>query len=292
MKKRSVVGILAAVICIAALAYIFLWPHSLYDIAWLGVGRGDPDIVRIERVALGEEEFGTYDVTLSLSDSAVFLEGMRDASARFPVPGRMESITTDDYKITLSNEYNARSEILINSNGAVIQREPANRRWGEGTYLLYRKDAEKFMQICREWTSPDGRYPGLGFLQEFFAINKDGRAAFVDAQAPDGVYGADAVEKLYSGIEPYMTEHGFTKVLMERSLYNLEYVCKQKGSDWRCWVIEVAPASEPGYYSYRIDVVEDVSDNSNNLWFTGNYSVDEDGLVDYFYIDLSGEISK
>ena len=85
MKKRSIIGILAAVICAAALIYIFLWPHPLYDIAWLGVGLGDPEIVRIERIAFGEGEVGTYDVTLSLSDSAVFLEDMRDASARFPI---------------------------------------------------------------------------------------------------------------------------------------------------------------------------------------------------------------
>ena len=93
MKKRSIAGILAAVICTAALIYIFLWPHPLYDIAWLGVGRDDPDIVRIERVTPGEGEVGTYDVTLSMSDSAAFLEDMRDASARFPIPGRMGSIT-------------------------------------------------------------------------------------------------------------------------------------------------------------------------------------------------------
>ena len=287
MKKRSIIGVLAAVICTAALAYVFLWPHSVYDIAWLGVGRGDPDIVRIERVALGEGEFGTYDVTLSPSDSVAFLEDMRDASARFPIPGRMGSITSDFYDITLSNQYNARSEISISSKGAVRQREPANRRWGEGTYLLYSKDAEKFLQICRDWTSPDGRYPGLGFLQEFFAVNKDGRADNVWLDAPDGVYSTgDSIFTLYQGLESYMTERGFSKILMERALYKLEYVCKQKGEDWICGLIEVAPASEPGNYFYRIGLVENASGDSDNLWITGNYSVDEDGLVDSFYLDL------
>ena len=287
MKKRSIAGILAAVICAAALINIFLWPHPLYDIAWLGVGRGDPEIVRIKRVAFGEGEVGTYDVTLSLSDSAVFLEDMRDASARFPIPGRMGSITSDFYEITLSNQYNARSEISISSNGAVTQEEPANRRWGEGTFLLYYKDAETFMQICRDWTSPDGRYPGLAFLQEFFAIDKDDWATYVWLDAPDGVYGGGAVETLHSGIKPYMTEHGFNKVLMDRSLYRLEYICKQKGSDWTCSSIEVAPASEPGYYTYRVNLVEYyTSGSSGNLVFAGNYYIGEDGLVDSFYVDL------
>ena len=287
MKNRSLIGILAAVICVAALAYVFLWPHSVYDIAWLGVGRGDPDTVRIERVALGEGEFGTYDVTLSPSDSVAFLEDMRDASARFPIPGRMGSITTDIYTITLSNQYDARAEISISGNGAVRQEEPANRRWGEGTYLLYRKDAEEFMQICREWTSPDGRYPGLGFLQEFFAINMDGRADNVWLDAPDGVYSTgDSIFTLYQGLEKNMTERGFSKILMERALYKLEYVCKQKGEDWTCGLIEVTPASEPGNYFYRIGLVENASGDSDNLWITGNYSVDEDGLVDNFYMDL------
>ena len=100
------------------------------------------------------------------------------------------------------------------------------------------------------------------------------------------MYGGGAVETLHSGIEPYMTEHGFNKLLMGRSLYRLEYICKQKGSDWTCSSIEVAPASEPGYYTYRVGLVESASSTSGNLVFTGNYYVGEDGLVDNFYVDL------
>ena len=83
-----------------------------------------------------------------------------------------------------------------------------------------------------------------------------------------------------------MTEHGFNKILMDRSLYRLEYICKQKGGDWTCSSIEVAPASEPGYYTYRVSMVEYKSGSSRNLVFTGNYFVGEDGLVDSFYVDL------
>ncbi|MBR5641419.1 MAG: hypothetical protein IKW92_04765 [Firmicutes bacterium] len=293
MKKKSVIGILAAVICAVALIYIFLWPHPLYDIAWLGVSHGEPDIVRIVRDAFGEEAPLTYDVTLSDSDSAAFLEDMRNASVRFPFFGRMDRISSDYYRIMLGNQNNVWSEIEITNNGTINQEAPANRRWGNGTFLLYRKDAEGFLQICREWTSPDGRYPGLAFLQEFFAINKDGRADNVWLDAPDGVYSTgDSIFALYQGLERYMTERGFSKILMERSLYKLEYVCKQKGKDWYCGSIEVAPASEPGNYFYSAVLVEGASGNNEEFWITGNYSIGEDGLVDSFYIDLSGEILK
>ena len=93
-------------------------------------------------------------------------------------------------------------------------------------------------------------------------------------------------------LKEYMTEHGFNEVVMGRSLYRLEYLCKQKGDGWRCFDIEVTPASEPGYYSYQAALVEEASGNSENLWITGNYYAGEDGLVDNFFIDLSGEIMK
>ena len=81
MKKRNTAGVLAAVICAAALIYIFLWPHPFYDIAWLGVSRGEAETVRIVRTPL-ESGVPAIDVTLSSSDSAAFIEAMRNASAR------------------------------------------------------------------------------------------------------------------------------------------------------------------------------------------------------------------
>ena len=158
-----------------------------------------------------------------------------------------------------------------------------------GDNRIYRLDentTHRIASTCHTYTGPNSLYPGLSFLQEFFAINKDGRAAYDWLDAPDGVYGGGAVETLHSGIEPYMTERGFSKILMERSLYRLEYILKQKGEDWICGSIEVTPASESGYYTYRVGLVEDASGDSENLWITGNYSVDEDGLVDNFYMDL------
>ena len=180
-----------------------------------------------------------------------------------------------------------RSEVAISEQGRISQQSPGGRRWGEGTFRITEKDQERIWSLCEEWTDPNGKYPGLAFLQEFFAIDKDDRAAYVWMDAPDGVYGGGAVETLHSGIKPYMTEHGFNKVLMGRSLYRLEYICKQKGSDWTCSSIEVAPASEPGYYTYRVNLVEYyTSGSSGNLVFTGNYYIGEDGLVDSFYVGL------
>ncbi len=284
MKKKNIAGILSAVICAAALIYIFLWPHPLYDIAWLGVGRGDPEMVRIEGRFSGEDLL-SIEVTLPASDSAVFLDVMRNASARFLLPGRQTTFHGSTYWVTLSNQQNW-SEVTISEQGRISQQSPGGRRWGNGTFRIRKRDMETLWTLCGEWTDPDGKYPGLAFLREFFAIGKDGRAEFVRLDAPDGVYGPGVIETFHSGIEPYMSEHGFNKILMGRSLYKLEYLCKQKGGDWTCSFMEVAPASEPGYYIYRVDLVESASGNSENLWFTGNYYVGEDGLVDNFYVDL------
>ena len=159
-----------------------------------------------------------------------------------------------------------------------------------GDNRIYRLDentTHRIASTCHTYTGPNSLYPGLSFLQEFFAVNKDGRADNVWLDAPDGVYSTgDSIFTLYQGLESYMTERGFSKILMERSLYKLEYVCKQKGEDWYCGSIEVSPASEPGNYFYSAYLVENASGNSDNLWITGNYSVDENGLVDNFYMDL------
>ena len=286
MKKRHVSGILAAVICAAVLAYVFLWPHSLYDIAWLGVGRGEAETVRIQERVAGEDPL-TIDVTLPIADSFAFLDVMRDASAHFLLPGRQTVFHGYSYWVMLGNQQ-VRSEVAISEQGRISQQSPGGRRWGEGTFRIAKKDQERIWSLCEAWTDPNGKYPGLAFLREFFAIGKNGRSDVVRLNAPDGVYGVDAIETLHSGIKPYMTERGFENVLLGRSLYDLEYLCKQKGENWLCGCIEVSPASEPGYFFYRIGLVEETSGHPWNYWFTGNYSVSEDGLVDEFYIDLKG----
>lgn len=156
MRKRKPMDILAAVICIAALAYVFLWPKPLLDIAWTGAGRGDPQIVRISYSAPVYDDFQSAGVTLSPEDSAEVIEAMRAASVRLPIPSRQRQFVPGSFNIWLSNEYGSRSQITLGGNGLVNQREPANRRWGEGTFLLYSKDTEEFLQLCLEWTNPEG----------------------------------------------------------------------------------------------------------------------------------------
>ena len=73
MKKRSVINYLAALICVAAVAYVFLWPHSLYDIAWLGVGRGEPETVRITADEVTDNPIRVV-VTLPAFETAAFID--------------------------------------------------------------------------------------------------------------------------------------------------------------------------------------------------------------------------
>ena len=127
MKKRHVSGILAAVICAAVLAYVFLWPHSLYDIAWLGVGRGEAETVRIQERVAGEDPL-TIDVTLPIADSFAFLDVMRDASAHFLLPGRQTVFHGNSYWVMLGNQQ-VRSEVAISEQGRISQQSPGGRRW-------------------------------------------------------------------------------------------------------------------------------------------------------------------
>ena len=286
-KKRRKSWPLWAV-CAAALLGVFLWPLSAFDLAWpFG---GDPETVRIQYRELGGDAL-TIDVTLTQEESTELIGQLKNCRARFISPGRQSSFNTESYWIALSHSRTGWVEVSYDAHGTFSQQTP-NLWKGRATFRLYPKGRDSFLEACREWTGPNSKYPGLIFLREFFAIGKDGRAEFLDLQSPDGVYGSSAIESLYAGIEPYMTEQGFRSVQMSRSLYNLEYICKQKDGEWNCCIIEVAPASEPGYYTYRVDLVESALGDSENLWIAGNYYVGEDGFVEQFYIDLPGVASQ
>ena len=284
MEKHLRDKIILTAICAAIVLGIFLWPLSALGIAW--PYGGEPEAVRIRNTPFDDSP--SIDVTLNASDSTELLDKIRGYRARFVWFGQQNVFHTESYWVTLSQPQIGWAEVSLDGHGTISQQNPQLSR-GNSTFRLYGNAAEEFLQICTEWAGPDSKYPGVAFLKEFFAIGKDGRSDNVWLDAPDGVYGAGDPLALYDGLEDYMTEHGFNEVVMSRSLYRLEYLCKQKGGNWRCWDIEVTPASEPGYYSYRVGLVRGASEN---YWITGNYCAGEDWLVDNFFIDLSGEIAK
>ena len=287
MEKHQRDKIILIAICAAIVLGIFLWPLSALDIAW--PYGGEPETVRICQTPFSDSP--TIGVTLPAEESAALIERLQGYRARFVWFGRQYVFHTESYRITLSHPQTGWAETSLDEQGTISQQNPQLNR-GRGTFRLYGSAAEELLQICSDRAGPDSKYPGVAFLKEFFAIGKDGRSDEVWLDAPDGVYGAGDPLALYDGLKEYMTEHGFNEVVMGRSLYRLEYLCKQKGDGWRCFDIEVTPASEPGYYSYQAALVEEASGNSENLWITGNYYAGEDGLVDNFFIDLSGEIMK
>ena len=284
MEKHQRDKIILIAICAAIVLGIFLWPLSALGIAW--PYGGVPDAVRIRHTPFDDSP--SIDVTLPADESAALIEHLQGYRARFVWFGRQYVFHTEFYSITLSQPKTGWAETSLDEQGTISQQNPQLSR-GRGTFRLYGSAAEELLQICSDWTGPDSKYPGVAFLKEFFAIGKDGRSDKVQLDAPDGEYGAGDPLALYDGLKEYMTEHGFNEVVMGRSLYRLEYLCKQKGDGWRCWDIEVTPASEPGYYSYRVGLVRGPSEN---YWITGNYYASEDGLVDSFFIELSGEIAK
>ena len=286
MSKQLRNTLIIATICAALVLVIFLWPHSAASVAWKVTQ--DPQIVNIMRRGVGDSDLTTVSVSLPAEEIPAFMEQLRDTTVQLSSPLRQSTFSTASYRIDMGTSGQSWAEVAIDEGGHFSLQHRQDGRIGRGIYRF--SDPVRYaalLQVCHDYAGPDATYPGHAFLREFFAIGKDGRSDLVDLKAPGGVYGGGAVETLYSGIEPYMTEHGFTKVLMERSLYNLEYICKQKGSGWYCSNIEITPNSEAGYYSYRVGLVENASGNSDNLWFTGNYSVGEDGLVDNFYVDLN-----
>ena len=285
MKKWKIGGILAAVIC-AALLLIFFQTRSVFDVAW--GQEEDPATMQIGWYNVWAGTDPAISVTLSGDEISAFMDQLQDVPLRHSSPLTQKFPETAAYRVWMKTDH-AMAMIRIDEDGHLISeyKFTQDRSKSRGTYRFTDQVSyEELLQTCRSYTDPNGNYPGLAFLAEFFSIGKDGRTDHVWLDAPDGVYGGDAVETLYSGIEPYMTEHGFNSVMMSRSLYNLEYICKQKGGSWYCDLITIEAASEPGYYNYEAGFFNSATANVDPFMVNGSYSVDKDGLVDSFYIDL------
>ena len=274
------IALLAALIIVLRSVGPAILGYKLQNVVW--DYSEDPEIVMVCYAGDADETVRrpTVSVIMPPEGQRTFMAILKQSGGRFirkGLPGEAGSL-----QIVMRSGEHVSFFTLAEDGTLAVGGENSDNR----IYHLDENTTHRVSSVCHTYTGPNSHYPGLTFLQEFFAIDKDDRADFVWPDAPDGVYGGGAVETLHSGIEPYMTEHGFNKLLMERSLYRLEYICKQKGSDWTCSSIDVAPASEPGYYTYRVGLVESASSTSENLQFTGNYYVGEDGLVDNFYVDL------
>lgn len=278
----AIIALLAALIIVLRSVGPAILGYKLQNIVW--DYSEDPETVMVCYAGDADETVRrpTVSVIMPPEGQRTFMAILKQSGGRFirkGLPGEAGSL-----QIVMKSGEHVSFFTLAEDGTLAVGGENGDNR----IYHLDENTTHRVSSVCHTYTGPNSHYPGLTFLQEFFAIGKNGRSDVVWLNAPDGVYGGGAVETLYSGIEPYMTERGFENVLLGRSLYDLEYLCKQKGENWLCGCIEVSPGSEPGYFFYRIGLVEETSGHPWNYWFTGNYSVSEDGLVDEFYIDLKG----
>lgn len=155
-------------------------------------------------------------------------------------------------------------------------------------YHLNENAAYRLSSFCHTYTDLDGLYPGLAFLNEFFSIDKDGRWSIIEKAMFSSYSGAmeDAIEPYHVGIAPYMTESGLLNVELGRMLYRLELQCKTEAKDWILGAIDIQPASKKDAYCYTISLSCEKDNTRLDKYYTGSYTVDENNLVDSFYVDF------
>ncbi|MCR4805603.1 MAG: hypothetical protein K5981_08115 [Clostridia bacterium] len=286
MARSLKILIVLALIITATIAGMFLWPWSALRVAW--GSKGVPETVQIMRYGVGPDMAAIF-VTLPKEAAEPFLEQLRETTVQFTSPVVRNTWRTTMYGIWMGSEQ-AASDVIVDEEGHFVPQQAGDVWPKKGSYRFSDAMAcAALLQTCRSYTDPEGGFPGLAFLLEFFALNKDGRADFVNEDAPDGVYGnasdsASSFFALYEGIEPYLTERGMSAVIANRYLYRLEYKCRQAGGTWRCGSVSIDPGSEDGYYNFR--VLLDNYGSSGNMSVYGSYAVNEAGLVDSFWLKL------
>lgn len=137
---------------------------------------------------------------------------------------------------------------------------------------------------------PDGNAASEKFLNEFFAINKDGRYTELvqkisEITEADYLSGDEAFEGVMSGseehfmeyyepISKYMTEDGISKLVKMRGMVAIDAACMEKGDSWKIENITVENVPEGSLgYKFETTVVAEGSDET--LSFKGDITLEE-----------------
>ena len=154
-------------------------------------------------------------------------------------------------------------------------------------YKLGEADHQGLCDLCDSYLDPEGGYPGLAFLQEFFSVKRDGRWSIWESALLSSYSGAmaEAIESYHEGLAPYVTAEILKRIELGRYLSRMELSCIAEAQNWQIVIIRMDEKSVPGSYNYWVDL-QSTEEPAVYKTFSGSYVVNKEGLVSNFFIDL------
>ncbi len=172
----------------------------------------------------------------------------------------------------------------LQEDGTLYVQKENNR---QQAYRLDERDAQSLVSLCGSYTDPDGGFPGLAFLREFFTIDKDGRWSIWEKALFSSYSGAvaEAMEPYHAGLAPYVMPEVLTRIELGHYLARMELRCMAQARNWELCSITLEERSVPGSYNFMAGL-SSTGEPAAELFFSGRYLVNRDGLVSSFFIDL------
>ncbi len=276
----------AAVLAVILTGSRFL-PRSLDRVVWRY--RTEPKHITILRY--DQDDPPAFGVTLDEVRTAEFMRRLKDLHGRYQgASGKgADEAAPAGYVLRLrSTDYDTEEFlgdfefVMAEKNGLLTASWDGNKR---AVYQLG-NDSRAFFDLCDSCLDPEGGYPGLAFLQEFFSVGNDRWKIWENAlfSSYSGA-AAEAIEPYHAGLAPYVTSEILKRIELGRYLSNMELQCMAEARSWQILMIRVDEKSVPGAFNYWADL-RSTEEPYAYKTFSGSYVVNKDGLIRNFFIDL------
>lgn len=289
MKTRTKQLIAAGAVLALILAAARFLPKGLDKAVW--TYQSDPKHVTIINYDAGKPP--AVGVTLAEERSAEMMEQLSALHGRYA--GRDSQMNLDygkaQYLLRFETMELGEPNYTGESGFAVVgQKSDLTVDLDDGKTAIYKlgeADHQGLCDLCDSYLYPEGGYPGLAFLQEFFGVNKDGRWKIWEAAMYSSYSGAmaEAIEPYHEGLEPYVTAEVLKRIELGRYLSRMELSCMAEAQNWQIVIIRMDEKSVPGSYNYWVDL-QSTEEPAVYKTFSGSYVVNKEGLVSNFFIDL------
>ena len=289
MKKSTKQVIAAAAVLALILAVSRFLPKGLDKAVW--TNKIDPKHVTIINYDAGEPP--AVGVTLAEERSAEMMEQLSALHGRYA--GRDSQMNLDygkaQYLLRFETMELGEPNYTGESGFAVVgQKSDLTVGLDDGKTAIYKlgeADHQSLCDLCDSYLYPEGGYPGLAFLQEFFSVKRDGRWSIWEAALLSSYSGAmaEAIELYHEGLEPYVTAEVLKRIELGRYLSRMELSCMAEARDWEILIIRMDEKSVPGSYNFWVDL-HSTEEPFAYKTFSGSYVVNKEGLVSNFFIDL------
>ena len=289
MKKSTKQVIAAAAVLALILAVSRFLPKGLDKAVW--THKSDPKHVTIINYDAGKPP--AVGVTLAEERSAEMMEQLSALHGRYA--GRDSQMNLDygkaQYLLRFETMELGEPNYTGESGFAVVgQKSDLTVGLDDGKTAIYKlgeADHQGLCDLCDSYLYPEGGYPGLAFLQEFFSVKRDGRWSIWESALLSSYSGAmaEAIEPYHEGLEPYVTAEVLKRIELGRYLSRMELSCMAEARDWEILIIRMDEKSVPGSYNFWVDL-RSTEEPFAYKTFSGSYVVNKEGLISNFFIDL------